>query len=272
MAELKELNDLYGINIPEDAKQVAEEAEKNQNIEQNPLDEHMFDSVSDLKGINIPKEPQHEPKVFKGEAPRDVRIPDEYEVVGSNAYCGDNSIGTVSMGNGIFVIRDGAFANCKNLKAVDMSDNVIEIDSSAFSGCKKLEAVYLSKNLRDINMNAFRDCSALEYMYLPENLTSIAAGAFANCTSLEKVVIPESVKYLGIGAFADCKNLKEIDIPDALLAKMERDPVANIANVFKGTQLPIKKMQAQAKAKAYEAKHRAAVARRPKNRDAEIEL
>lgn len=145
MAELKELNDLYGINIPEDAKQVAEEAEKNQNIEQNPLDEHMFDSVSDLKGINIPKEPQHEPKVFKGEAPRDVRIPDEYEVVGSNAYCGDNSIGTVSMGNGIFVIRDGAFANCKNLKAVDMSDNVIEIDSSAFSGCKKLEAVYLSK-------------------------------------------------------------------------------------------------------------------------------
>lgn len=28
MAELKELNDLYGINIPEDAKQVAEEAEK----------------------------------------------------------------------------------------------------------------------------------------------------------------------------------------------------------------------------------------------------
>lgn len=152
-----------------------------------------------------------------------------------NAYCGDNSIGTVSMGNGIFVIRDGAFADCKNLKAVDMGDNVIEIDSSAFSGCKKLEAVYLSKNLRDINMNAFRDCSALEYMYLPENLTSIAAGAFANCTSLEKVVIPESVNYLGIGAFADCKNLKEIDIPDALLAKMERDPVANIANVFKGT-------------------------------------
>lgn len=28
MAELKELNDLYGINIPEDAKQVAKEAEK----------------------------------------------------------------------------------------------------------------------------------------------------------------------------------------------------------------------------------------------------
>ncbi len=313
---MAKLNDLYGINIPEGAKQVAEEVEKNQNIEQNPLDEHMFDgvselmditrqvaeeakklkqfirdtdsllknqnieqnpldrhmfdSVSDLKGINIPKELQHEPKVFKGEAPRDVRIPDEYEVVGSNAYCGDNSIGTVSMGNRIFVIRDGAFANCKNLKAVDMGDNVIEIDSSAFSGCKKLEAVYLSKNLRDINMNAFRDCSALEYMYLPENLTSIAAGAFANCTSLEKVVIPESVNYLGIGAFTDCKNLKEIDIPDALLAKMEREPVANIANVFKGTQLPIKKMQAQAR--AYEAKHRAAVARRPKNRDAEIEL
>ena len=51
---------------------------------------------------------------------------------------------------------------------------------------------------------------------------------------------------------------------------MEKDPVANIANVFKGTQLPIKKMQAHAR--AYEAKHRAAVARGPKNRDAKIEL
>lgn len=119
-------------------------------------------------------------------------------------------------------------------------------------------------------MNAFRDCRALEYMHLPENLTSIAAGAFANCTSLEKVVIPESVNYLGIGAFADCKNLKKIDIPDALLAKMEKDPAANIANVFKGTQLPIKEMQAHAR--AYEAEHHAAAVKEPKNRGAEIEL
>lgn len=246
------------------------EDERNMGPEFNKADEQFPRTNLDESKSGVYNAPDSEPKVFKGEAPRNVRIPDEYEIVGSNAYCGDNSIGTVSIGNGTFVIRDGAFADCKNLRAVDMGDNVTEIDSSAFSGCKKLEAVYLSKNLRDINMNAFRDCSVLEYMHLPENLTSIAAGAFANCTSLEKVVIPESVNYLGIGAFADCKNLKEIDIPDALLAKMERDPAANIANVFKGTQLPIKEIQAHAR--AYEAEHHAAAVKESKNRGAEIEL
>lgn len=48
---MAELNDLYGINIPEGAKQVAEKVEKNQNIEQSPLDEHMFDGVSELMDI-----------------------------------------------------------------------------------------------------------------------------------------------------------------------------------------------------------------------------
>lgn len=148
---------------------------------------------------------------LNGELLTDVVIPDTVETLNPHAFSGCGSLKTLSVGNGITVIKNSSFANCKNLTDVTISDSVTVIEGMAFNECKALTNVTLSKNLESIEHSLFSGCSKLESIIIPESVTSIGRYSFYE-TGLKSVNIPEKVSSIENYAFAFCKGLKEVKL------------------------------------------------------------
>ncbi len=101
-------------------------------------------------------------------------------------YGWENSISSVSIGNGVTNIGVSRFFNCSRLTTVIIPDSVTSIGDEAFAGCSNL------------------------ILTIPASVNYIGAAAFYNCNALTSVTIPSSVTYIGNDAFGDCKNLTEI--------------------------------------------------------------
>jgi hypothetical protein len=101
-------------------------------------------------------------------------------VIGNNEY-GDayitqkpmidtDKVTSVSIPDGVKMIRYEAFARCKNLKSVTIPDSVTEIESGAFAGCESLEEIKLPKNLKRIEDHAFLGCTSLKSIIISNGI------------------------------------------------------------------------------------------------------
>lgn len=115
-----------------------------------------------------------------------------------------NDIQTISMGNGITVIKDAAFADCKNLTTVNIPSTVTSIGDDAFKGCVNLP---VTNNIR------YADT------YLVEAVDK----------SLSSYAIKDGTKWIGSNAFNGC-NLLSITIPDDIIG-IGSNAFSGIANV-----------------------------------------
>ncbi|MBE5756910.1 MAG: leucine-rich repeat domain-containing protein [Clostridiales bacterium] len=124
---------------------------------------------------------------------------------------------TLTIPNGVEVIKERAFYENKELTKIELPDSVKVIKEYAFSGCFKLEEVKLSKNLEIIENNSFHSCTSLQKIVIPDGVEIIEDYAFAFCDLLKEVTIGSSVKEIGYWAFAKCNRmLKEITIPNSV--------------------------------------------------------
>ncbi|MBR3608624.1 MAG: leucine-rich repeat domain-containing protein, partial [Bacteroidales bacterium] len=106
------------------------------------------------------------------------------------------SLTSVTIGNGVTTIGNGAFKDCKSLKE--------------FKG--KFAAVGGRCLIVDGVLNAFAlGCGATQYT-IPDSVTTIGERAFSFCTSLTSVTIPDSVTTIGEGAFYGCSSLTSVTI------------------------------------------------------------
>ena len=96
-------------------------------------------------------------------------------------------ITTLTVGDSVIYIGEGAFAECTNLKQAHFGNAVESIGPSAFEASGLMETEF------------------------PESLQMIHSHAFAG-TSLRKVVIPENVYELGHYSFGDCPELKDVTV------------------------------------------------------------
>ncbi len=124
---------------------------------------------------------------FKEQTFTNFQIPDQYKIIGKNA-----------------------FTDCKGLNRVVFHNNIYLVDNEAFKGCSALTKIDDISKLKvdKIDEKVFQDCDHLKDVTLPTggDLKTVSDNAFSN-TIIGNIDIPESVKFIGKSAFEGCKSL-----------------------------------------------------------------
>ena len=143
----------------------------------------------------------------------------DFVAIGKRAFAGmqNRYLESVSIPEGVTVIKAEAFAESKNLRTVilPMGGN-IGLSQGVFADCERLHEVANSENINSIGALAFSNCTALQGIAFGKHLQRIGEGAFSNCHSLTSVSLPSSLREIGDGAFAGCKELAFYTAPDTL--------------------------------------------------------
>jgi uncharacterized repeat protein (TIGR02543 family) len=145
---------------------------------------------------------------------RSVTIGDSVKSIGEGAFWNCIGLESVTIGDSVESIGDHAFNGCISLTSVTIPDSVKNIGNSAFSGCTSLESATIGSE--NIGNYAFYGCTGLESVIIGDSVESIGDHAFNDCTSLGSVTIGSSVEIIGDYAFRDCISLTSIVIPDSV--------------------------------------------------------
>ena len=147
-----------------------------------------------------------------------------FVAIGARAFVGKQNayLESVSVPQGVSVIKSEAFANSKNLRTVILSaKGNIGLSQGVFKGCTRLREVANSAHINSIGSLAFADCMALQHIELGKDLHRIGEGAVANCRSLTSIDLPMGLCEVGKGAFAGCQELAFYTVPNTLSALSE---------------------------------------------------
>ncbi len=150
---------------------------------------------------------------FADKAIRNITFPDTIKKIEKNAFFECDKLQFVSMGNGIEIIEDQAFAWCFELTKIEFSENLKEVGERAFEGCKLIETIELPQSLTYIAPYMFYQCEMLKNINIDANIKTIHEGAFMGCNSLTTITIPKETT-LKPGALSSCVLLEEIIIEE----------------------------------------------------------
>ena len=147
----------------------------------------------------------------------EIVIPDSVTTLGKDAFS-ENWYGapTITIGNGVETLPEGAFADCPCCTRITFGENVTTIEDYAFSGCNNVTGLEIPGGVTSIGQEAFSNCYELRTLSLPDSLVSVGTNAFSGCRRLNKLVVPANVTELGDGAFAEAYALWKIYLPATL--------------------------------------------------------
>lgn len=204
----KDCKGLTSIEIPKDVKRIGSSA---------------FAGCSSLKSVS-----------FNG-------APDFFHDVFSNCI----SLSSITIPEGVTLLRQGLFNNCINLKSVQLPKTLKTICERAFNDCKSLTSIVIPSSVNNISDEVFWGCSGLESIVvesgntvydsrdncnaiiesnsnrlivgcqstvIPNSVESIMTQSFNGCSSLTSIVIPASVKYILGNPFTNCNGLTSISV------------------------------------------------------------
>ncbi len=95
-----------------------------------------------------------------------------YRVTGivANAFCDNNKITTVTIGNNVKSIGSNAFRNCKKLKSIVLPASVQKVGKSTFRDCKSLKKITIKGTaLNKVGKNAFKGVSKKVNVVVPNS-------------------------------------------------------------------------------------------------------
>ncbi len=113
----------------------------------------------------------------------------------------------VSIPDNVEVISSQAFEENDTIELVVVPNSVKRIDAYAFWGCDNLEKIVLGRGLTQIGDFSFTNCHGLKDITIPENVNYIGIQAFADCVNLEDITIPVQVTDIHETAFDGCTKL-----------------------------------------------------------------
>ena len=131
-----------------------------------------------------------------------VKIPERIQVNGiscavteiaANAFKGNTSLKSVSVGKNVTIIGTNAFYGCKKLSKVSGGIGIAKISDKAFYNCASLTSITIPGTVRSIGKQAFCKCKKLKNITVRTNtLTSrdIGAKAFSGTYKKPKVKVP----------------------------------------------------------------------------------
>ena len=140
-----------------------------------------------------------------------------YTVTGiyNSAFSG-SSIKSISLPEGLQVIRGHAFYSCQSLTEIEIPSTVEEIGSHAFYGCYGLNKMTLHDGLKTIREYAFAYCTQLTNVELPNTVTLIEHNTFYGCSGLTAITWPASVNTIEDNMFDGCEKLTNVTLPATL--------------------------------------------------------
>lgn len=174
----------------------------------------------------------------------------EYKVtsIGAEAFY-DCSFTSVTIPDGVTIIKYGAFQNCTDLTEVTFGNSITTIEYSAFYYCLSLKQVTIPKSVTNIGVNVFFYCTALTHInvdaanpaYSSENgvlfnkdkTTLLRYPAAKPGTTY---TVPKSVTCIGESAFGQCTALKELTLSENV-SKIESYAFEDFAAITKMTVL-----------------------------------
>ncbi len=148
------------------------------------------------------------------------------DTVGISDYAFDSrgSIVSLTIGNKVKHIGNGAFSLCISLTSITLPASVERIGDGAFYRCDSLTGINVSEGngyYKSIQGNLYTADGKTLVQYaigktdtafvLPESVTNIGNEAFHWCGSLTSITIGNSVKSIGDEAFGGCRSLADIN-------------------------------------------------------------
>lgn len=140
-----------------------------------------------------------------------------YTVTGiyNSAFSG-SSIKSISLPEGLQVIRGHAFYSCQSLTEIEIPSTVEELGSHVFYNCYKLNKLTLHDGLKTIREYAFAYCTQLTNVELPNTVTVIEHNTFYGCSGLTAITWPASVNTIEDNMFDGCEKLTNVTLPATL--------------------------------------------------------
>ncbi len=147
-----------------------------------------------------------------------VKIPSSVTTIGDSAFQNCQSLGTVTVSEGVETIRQNAFNACTSLKSISLPASIGEVGAAAFFQCQKLTSATFAPGSKQVKMgdDMFAECWYLMSVKLPSSIDRISEGMFMNCLMLSRVDIPQGTERIGGSAFASCSALMIVSIPDSV--------------------------------------------------------
>ena len=84
----------------------------------------------------------------------------------------------------VLKLADNLFSDNDSLNSVTLGEGITEIGESTFAECDNLVCIVTPQSLTTIGKNAFSDCTAFNSVILYDGITTIGENTFANCPSL----------------------------------------------------------------------------------------
>ena len=148
---------------------------------------------------------------------------------------------SVTIGNSVTSIEDGAFEGCSSITSVIwnaknypdckesifkaqiskitsfvLGDNVQHVPAYLCNGMNNLSSVAIGNSVTSIGSSTFSGCSRLTSITIPNSVTRIGGGAFKGCSRLTSITIPNRVTSIGSSTFSGCSRLTSITIPNSV--------------------------------------------------------
>ena len=174
----------------------------------------------------------------------------EYKVtsIGVEAFY-DCSFTSVTIPDGVTIIKYSAFQNCTDLTEVTFGNSITTIENTAFYYCTSLKQVTIPKSVTNIGGNVFGFCTALTHINVDAANTAYSSenGVLFNKdkTTLLRYpaakpgatyTVPKSVTCIGENAFGQCTALKELTLLENV-SKIESYAFEDFAAITKMTVL-----------------------------------
>lgn len=162
-------------------------------------------------------------------------VPDKVTEIGNYAFQ-ESSISSVSFGDKLEKIGDGAFNNCSSLSGeLLLPESLLEVGNSCFYGCSFSGRLLLPENLETIKDYAFGNCGSFNGdLEMPENLNAVPNGAFTS-TRFSGSLNLNNVVSIGESCFSSCNFKGELDIPEGVT---EIEMYAFSSNAFSSIHFP----------------------------------
>ena len=113
---------------------------------------------------------------------------------------GINNVKTITVFQGVTVIKSKAYQNFTALQKVKLFDSIETISSYAFQDCKNLETINIPNTVKSIGESCFSGCTKLSAdTVFPESLTFVGRSALSGTSWFNNATINpnNSVVYVG---------------------------------------------------------------------------
>lgn len=145
-----------------------------------------------------------------------VEIPSSVIKVGQHAFDGCKS--GLKIHGTLEEVGDYAFKDCKMFTSISLGDGISKIGDGAFSGvdfCYESDGISIPESITSIPDFLFEGAEISD-ISIPDGVTSIGEAAFANCVNLSEVELPNGLLSIGYRAFQGCERLTEVVVPDSV--------------------------------------------------------